>query len=522
MSTCKRFERAFADGGQQAVAGDDMRAHVDECTDCAALAQALGDVDNALEKLPEVDMPEETRQKIIDKTRRPGPTLVASNQNPRSLGGPKALRACVVQGGKVIEERRLRRRESLSVGWGPKNSFVVADDKLPKTHELFAHRGGRYQLVVTEAMRGRVSVDGAPVDFAGLKLQGSMTKKGATYRLPLTDRHRGKVVIGDVTVIFQFVVPPPAAVRPRLPAAARGNIWQRIDWPYAAALLTVFALEAPMVVYFEIMPKPAALSLDDIDERWANLIVPELEKKSEVEKPKDVQGAAAERRKAAKQKAEEPKDEAGRAKARAARKADIDKSIAGKGVLAILGTTGDGAATGAVADVFGDGGIGGDLDAAFDGISGVGLATGDARTTRGGGSGDAATIGGLATAGGGKVGLGGGKRETRLGSVATATPEVDGALDSDAIAKVVRSRKRMVQDCYERELKRDPTLAGKIEIEFTIGSSGRVDEALVASNRMGSDAVGDCIVSRLKRWRFPKPDGGSVTVSFPFIFTPSS
>ena len=83
-------------------------------------------------------------------------------------------------------------------------------------------------------------------------------------------------------------------------------------------------------------------------------------------------------------------------------------------------------------------------------------------------------------------------------------------------------RKRMVQDCYERELKRDPSLAGKIEIEFTIGTSGRVDEAFVASNRMGSDAVGDCIVSRLKRWRFPKPGGGSVTVSFPFIFTPSS
>jgi hypothetical protein len=39
---------------------------------------------------------------------------------------------------------------------------------------------------------------------------------------------------------------------------------------------------------------------------------------------------------------------------------------------------------------------------------------------------------------------------------------------------------------------------------------------------MGSDAVGDCIISRLKRWRFPKPDGGSVTVNFPFIFTPSS
>jgi TonB family protein len=435
----------------------------------------------------------------------------------------KILRACVVQGGKVIEEQRLRKREPLTIGFGPKNTFVIADPTLPRSHQLFAVKGSQYELVLTEGMRGRLSVDNKPVDFANLKSQGQLKKRGDYYSLLLTDAHRGKVVVGEVTIIFQFVVPPPAPVRPQLPAAARGNILQRIDWPYAATLLAVFALEAPLIAYFEVAPKPAKLSLDDIDDRWANLIVPEMPKK-EPEKPKDdkLEGEGArEKKKADKKESSKNKSPGEKAKAAAARKAKISKAIGGKGILAILGTTGDGAATGAVADVFGDGGIGGDLDSAFDGISGVGLATGSERTTRGGGSGDAASIGGLATAGGGKVGLGG-KRETRLGSVSTAAPDVDGALDSDAIAKVVRARKRMVQDCYERELKRDPGLSGKIEIEFTIDSNGRISEAFVASNRMGSDAVGDCIISRLKRWRFPKPDGGSVTVNFPFIFTPSS
>ena len=81
---------------------------------------------------------------------------------------------------------------------------------------------------------------------------------------------------------------------------------------------------------------------------------------------------------------------------------------------------------------------------------------------------------------------------------------------------------RSIQDCYERELKRDPGLAGRIEIEFTIGEGGRVEEATVVGNTMGSDAVGSCIVGRIRRWRFPKPNGGSVTVSYPFIFTASS
>jgi TonB family protein len=440
-------------------------------------------------------------------------------------GGGKALkkilRACVVQGGKVIEEQRLHRREPLTVGYGPRNTFVIADSTLPKSHQLFAVKGNQYELVLTEGMRGRLSIDNKPVDFASLKSQGLLAKRGDYFYLSLTDSHRGKVVIGDITIIFQFVVPPPAPARPQLPAAARGNIVQRIDWPYAATLLAVFALETPLIAYFEVAPKPTSLTLDDIDDRWAQLIVPEMPKKAP-ELPKNnkkANGAAS--RKRAETKADDTKEDP-QAKAKAAaRKAKISKAIGGKGILAILGTTGDGAATGAVADVLGGGGIGGDLDSAFDGISGVGLATGGERTTRGGGSGDAASIGGLATSGGGNVGLGN-KRETRLGSVATAAPDVDGALDSDAIAKVVRSRKRMVQDCYERELKRNPGLSGKIEIEFTIDANGRISEAFVASNRMGSDAVGDCIISRLKRWRFPKPDGGSVTVNFPFIFTPSS
>jgi TonB family protein len=80
---------------------------------------------------------------------------------------------------------------------------------------------------------------------------------------------------------------------------------------------------------------------------------------------------------------------------------------------------------------------------------------------------------------------------------------------------------RMVQDCYERELKRDPQLAGKVEIEFTIGADGSVEDARVAQNRMGSGEVGNCIVGRILRWKFPKPSGGSVTVNFPFIFTPA-
>jgi len=100
---------------------------------------------------------------------------------------PKILRACVVQGGKVIEEQRLRRREPLTVGTGGKNTFVIADPSLPRSHELFVVKGGAYELVLTEAMRGRVSQDNRTSDFAALKAAGSMQKQGDYYHLPLTE-----------------------------------------------------------------------------------------------------------------------------------------------------------------------------------------------------------------------------------------------------------------------------------------------------------------------------------------------
>ena len=76
--------------------------------------------------------------------RAPRATSKLSRRSARASDQQKVLRACVVQGGKVIEEQRLRRRVSLTVGTSPRNTFVIADGSLPKSHELFSVRGGRY------------------------------------------------------------------------------------------------------------------------------------------------------------------------------------------------------------------------------------------------------------------------------------------------------------------------------------------------------------------------------------------
>jgi len=153
-----------------------------------------------------------------------------------------------------------------------------------------------------------------------------------------------------------------------------------------------------------------------------------------------------------------------------------------------------------------------------------------ARSRRGGAAGDAGgeavSIGDLKSSRTGKtVKTGTKKKELRVrAKVKTAGPSSaigSGKLDKGQIAAVVRRRVKSVTSCYERELKKNPDLAGKISVQFTIGQMGRITSIKAAVNTTGSAAVASCITARIKRWRFPKPEGGDVTVSYPFVFTAS-
>jgi TonB family protein len=59
-------------------------------------------------------------------------------------------------------------------------------------------------------------------------------------------------------------------------------------------------------------------------------------------------------------------------------------------------------------------------------------------------------------------------------------------------------------------------------MQFTIEESGRVGDVVVKQDTMGDPAVGECIKAAISRWRFDSPEGGSITVGYPFIFSPSN
>ncbi len=112
-----------------------------------------------------------------------------------------------------------------------------------------------------------------------------------------------------------------------------------------------------------------------------------------------------------------------------------------------------------------------------------------------------------------------------------------GRLAPAKIQAVVRDHFGDLQKCYEDGLGRDPKLAGRVTVRFVINREGSVETSQnAASDPIPPDAVAppssttlpampdakvvDCVVAVVKKLKFPKPDGGTVTVVYPFAFSP--
>ncbi|HYQ18176.1 MAG TPA: energy transducer TonB, partial [Polyangiaceae bacterium] len=130
--------------------------------------------------------------------------------------GPRVLRIGVVQAGQVSEERIVKQRSHVSVGSSENNTFVLSTSAIPATFRLFELIDHDYHLNFLEHMTGRVALPTGTCELSLLKAQAERGSRGA-YRIRLGEDSRGKVVIGDITLLFQLVPSPPVQPMAQLP-----------------------------------------------------------------------------------------------------------------------------------------------------------------------------------------------------------------------------------------------------------------------------------------------------------------
>jgi len=430
--------------------------------------------------------------------------------------GAKILRVGVIRDGKIIEERQIRHPAAVTVGQDGTNTFVIPASELPATFPVFEQKAGKYTLLFTDRMNGRVKNNkSGDLDFAALKSKGLVQRRGNVWALPLDESARGKVSLGEVTLLFQFVSPPPEPARLELPAEVRGTVWRSIDHLFFGILAASLFLHFAGAACIMLSPKPPDpdLALDDLPDRFARVLLPPKPPEPEQSKAPE-QTAQVEEKKDVKKdvKKKDLPDDA------IARKAVIQQKVAGKGLLKILGSAGG---SGALSDVLGSGTGSGDVAAALAGARGVSIATADSVGARAGdGAGRTAGIGDVGTAGGGKVALASKGDAKVTGRVSAAAPEVDSAdVDRAALSRYIRDRLGAIRGCYERELKRNPSLKGKVVVRFNITPAGRAGDIRIEENTLGSAEVAGCVQNLMRSWIFPFKPPDEVPVQYPFLFT---
>jgi hypothetical protein len=75
--------------------------------------------------------------------------------------------------------------------------------------------------------------------------------------------------------------------------------------------------------------------------------------------------------------------------------------------------------------------------------------------------------------------------------------------------------------CYEKGLKKNPNLEGKITVRFVIAADGTVLIAGSKETDLPDPEVVGCVVRATKDLVFPRPEGGPVEVKYPIVFTAS-
>ena len=218
------------------------------------------------------------------------------------------------------------------------------------------------------------------------------------------------------------------------------------------------------------------------------------------------------------------------ARERAQKRQELAEQMARQGINKILASLG-GSGEGAVVDVLSGGDVAADQDDLLQQVQGVGVAQGDGKGKL---SGPAGGKGGETAADVEQVKAAGGDKEIKTrgpgpekkirGKVQKKAPMASGGtgmMSSSDVSSVVSRRIGAIKGCYERALKRDPSLSGKITIRFTISGSGKVTTARPTLNQLNSE-VASCITGAFLRFRFPPPEGGTVTFEYPFLFTPAN
>ncbi len=91
---------------------------------------------------------------------------------------------------------------------------------------------------------------------------------------------------------------------------------------------------------------------------------------------------------------------------------------------------------------------------------------------------------------------------------------------SPSLRSVLSGKAAQARGCYERALRQNNMLAGRLKVGLRISPTGAVCSANVTMNELGDPLVASCVVQMFRGSSFPAPTGGCVDAEVPMKFEP--
>jgi hypothetical protein len=91
--------------------------------------------------------------------------------------------------------------------------------------------------------------------------------------------------------------------------------------------------------------------------------------------------------------------------------------------------------------------------------------------------------------------------------------------DARGIRRLVRGNLAGIRDCYDRALKRNPSLSGKAVLSFSVGTCGEVSDVAVAARGGNVAEAGECVERLARGWRTTFRPAAPIAVEYPLSFS---
>lgn len=368
-------------------------------------------------------------------------------------------------------------------------------------------------------MQGEVLAGESRLSFKDMIAHNLLSLTNDSFTYPLTDGKKGVILAGDAKITFQFVDRAPQAVE-SIPKF-RGYSWTYAtlkelsrDLSFKAILVFFVVMHVLILRYMNTLPTDFGPRLDSVkvQERLAKIIVKDAPVGFEEE------GAVAARRPG------EPKG--------SAEEADLKKSSEAvqperQGILGLLTGVGGTDQSSPLADFLLDRGLVEELDEVMSTTAlqiGKGSTYGkttdeldDLIAASEASSGIEDILGDIDQVESVSFGEKGKISVDKIGGMSGSAGAL-GRRSEDSVRRVMLNYTGRLTYIYNKYLKHDPDLSGKLVVEVVIAASGAVSNVKLVFSSLNKPEFEREILNFVRRWKYEAIDEGTVTVTYPLVF----